>query len=327
MATSTLEQIAQEHYAEQKTLVQRIADLIIRLGRALSWDEVRAWFAGPAQVLWNAMVEAQRLAAAQGAAYVSAALLAAGVAPNPVAELVPDSLSGIASDGRDLASLLAWPIRRGERLVEQGMPPAEVTPRIVAELVMIGRTQVADAGRVATSIAQVTDRSIVGYVRMVELPACARCILLAGRLYSWSEGFARHPNCDCVHVPVSSLDEAGELGRTGHAFALFEQMSASEQDRAFGRAGARAIRDGSDLRQVVNARRGMYTTADGHKATTEGTTSRGFAGRRLGQLERQRGRRYRASRTVRLTPEQIYAEAGDDREEAIRLLRRFGYVA
>jgi len=325
MATPTLERVAADHYAEQKSLAQRIADLIIRLGRMLSWDEIRSWFAGPAQVLRDAMVEAQQLAAQQGAAYVSAALLATGVAPNPVAELVPNSLSGIASDGRDLASLLAWPIRHGERLIEQGMPPAEVTPRVVAELVMIGRTQVADAGRVATSVAQVADRSIVGYVRMVQVPACARCIILAGRLYSWSEGFSRHPNCDCVHVPVSSLDEAGELGRRGHAFALFEQMSADEQDRAFGRAGARAVRDGSDLRQVVNARRGMYT-AGGRSFTSEGVTSRGYAGRRLGQLERQRGRRYRASRTARLTPEQIYAEAGDDREEAQRLLRRFGYL-
>lgn len=326
MATLELERAAQEHYADQRSLVQRIASLITQLGRMLSWDEVRAWFAGPSEVLYDAMVEAQAEAAAQGAAYVGTALAAAGVVSDPVAAVVPDSLAGIASDGRDLMSLLAWPIRRGERLVEQGARPEEVTPRVVAELVMIGRTQVADAGRIATGVAQVADRAVVGYVRMAELPACARCIILAGNLYSVAEPFLRHPNCDCIHVPVASLDEAGDLGREHHAAALFEQLSRTEQDRTFGRAGARAIRDGSDLHQVVNARRGLYTTADGHRATREGTTVRGFAGRRLGQMERQRGRRYRASRTVRLTPEQIYAEAGDDRDEALRLLHRFGYL-
>lgn len=323
--STTLERVAQEHYADQRGLVQRIAALIVQLGRMLSWDEVRAWFAGPSQVLYDAMVEAQAEAAAQGAAYVGAALAAAGAAPDPVGVVVPDSLAGMASDGRDLLSLLEFPVRRGARLVEEGAPESEVTPRVVAELVMIGRTQVADAGRVATGVAQVADRAVIGYVRQVELPACARCIILAGRLYSWSEGFQRHPNCDCVHVPVSSLDEAGELGRRGHAFALFEQMSREEQDRAFGAAGARAVRDGADLRQVVNARRGMYT-AGGRSYTSEGVTSRGFAGQRLGRLERQRGRRYRASQTARLTPEQIYREAGDDREMAQRLLRRFGYL-
>jgi hypothetical protein len=76
----------------------------------------------------------------------------------------------------------------------------------------------------------------------------------------------------------------------------------------FGQAGAAAIRDGADLGQVVNARRGMYTAA-GRSLTVESTTRRGVAPGK-----------------VRLMPEQIYREARGDRDEAIRLLKRFGYL-
>jgi len=39
-----------------------------------------------------------------------------------------------------------------------------------------------------------------------------------------------------------------------------------------------------------------------------------------------RTNRYRRARVLRLTPEQIYIEAGDDRVEALRLLRLHGYL-
>ncbi|GLY21687.1 hypothetical protein Misp04_14190 [Micromonospora sp. NBRC 101691] len=63
--------------------------------------------------------------------------------------------------------------------------------------------------------------------------------------------------------------------------------------------------------------------------TSEGVTTRGVAGRRLGAREtgvKQAGGRYRSARPPRLMPESIYQIAGDDRDEAIRLLRRFGYI-
>ena len=86
--------------------------------------------------------------------------------------------------------------------------------------------------------------------------------------------------------------------------------------------------DGADIGQIVNARRGM-TTAGGRKYTSEGTTVRGLAGKRLGEATKQRGSRYRRARMPRLMPEQIYAEAdrlGWDREEIVRQLKRFGYI-
>lgn len=71
----------------------------------------------------------------------------------------------------------------------------------------------------------------------------------------------------------------------------------------FGKAGAEAIRSGADMAAVVNARRGMYTAADGRKYTREAATRR----------------------RLRLMPEQIFREA-KDRDDAIRLLRLHGYI-
>lgn len=84
-------------------------------------------------------------------------------------------------------------------------------------------------------------------------------------------------------------------------------MDAAERRRVFGPAGADAIAEGADIARVVNARRGMYTAA-GRKLTREATTARG------------------TGRRVRLMPEQIYAEAGGNRDEAIRLLKLHGFL-
>lgn len=85
--------------------------------------------------------------------------------------------------------------------------------------------------------------------------------------------------------------------------AYFDSLSAAEQDDLLGKTGAAAAREGADLAKVVNARRGMQTAADGRLYTTEA-----------------------AGRRPRLMPEQIYREAGNDRAEAIRLLRLHGYL-
>jgi hypothetical protein len=53
-----------------------------------------------------------------------------------------------------------------------------------------------------------------------------------------------------------------------------------------------------------------------------------LAGVRLGAWEdgvKVKGARYRSARTPRLMPETIFAMARD-REDTIRLLRRFGYI-
>lgn len=321
------DEVARSHYRRQQAIVRRILTLMRELGRELRPEDLAgSFFGGVDTQVYAALVEAQRQAAQQGDEYIAATLLAAGVAPDPGGSLLPDSLAGVASDGRPLQSLLAWPIIRHTRATPgDGASQLDVMGQAWRELMMIVGTQVADAGRVASGVRMATEPAVIGYERVVQLPACSRCIVLAGRLYTWSTGFARHPNCDCVHKPIGSIAEWQGARPGNFPDRIFERMSPEQQDKVFGRAGAKAIRDGADIAQVVNARRGVYT-AGGHIYTREGTTARGLAGRRLGQLAKEAGSRYRRSQIPRVMPEDVYKAAGDDRAEVIRLLRRFGFI-
>jgi hypothetical protein len=162
-------------------------------------------------------------------------------------------------------------------------------------------------------------------------------------------------NCDCVHFPAAEYVPDA----TTDPQQYFDSLTEPQQDAAFTKAGAQAIRDGADIAQVVNARRGAQgigyaagRLTEAEKAmlrggrqrgrlertsvfgrdmfvTTEGATTRGAAGVRLGARETGRkvgGSRYRRARAPRLMPESIYELAGGDREEAIRLLKRNGYL-
>lgn len=149
---------------------------------------------------------------------------------------------------------------------------------------------VQDAGRAAESVA-IAARPRVQHVRHLTLPSCSRCAVLAGRVYRYSEGFKRHPGCDCVMIPVTVAGpdltyDIGELVRTGQVAGL------SKADR-------RAIRDGADFNQVVNVRR----------------ASAGL--RESGRVLYRRGR---------MTPEAIYRKTGDDRDAALALLKSQGYL-
>ena len=203
--------------------------------------------------------------------------------------LAPESLAGVASDGRDLRSLLAL-------------------AQTADQFDTIVETQLADVGRQATTATMTARPQVSGYVRMVEPGACSRCIILAGRWYRWSTGFDRHPRCRCTHIP-SQENVAGDY-RTDPA-ALFESMSAAEQDKAFGKAGAEAIRAGADMGQVVNARRGMRTAQ--------------MAGREVTITREGRTRREVAYKAERLMPETIL-QIADDRQDAVRLLSLYGYI-
>lgn len=314
---------ARSHYRWQASLSQQVLAIVRKLWARVDPDDIAGSFAKVFAKLLDVIAQAQQEAATAGAAYIGAALAAEAVTPDPVGALVAASLAGVASDGRRLDNLVALPVIRAKQLIGQGAPVSEAMRAAEGQLLMIVSTQVADAGRVAAGVRIAVDRMAAGYERVLTLPSCSRCIVLAGRVYPWSDGFQRHPRCDCIHVPVT----AARLGKdTGNdPDSIFASMSTAQQNAVFGVAGAEAIRRGADVGQVVNARQGMYE-AGGRRYTHEGTSARGLAGKRLGQLRKQPGSRYRVSNVPRLMPEQILAEAKGDRAEAIRLLRRFGYI-
>lgn len=225
--------------------------------------------------LLAAVTSGQLVAATSAPEYVAATVLAAGLTPEPVATVDPRRFAGVVSDGRALTGLLAQPLIRSLYLRTQGADDATALAGGRLSLETLVRTEVFDTGRDAVSVAVGLEPQIVGYERYVNLPACDRCVLLAGRVYSKSTGFARHPRCDCAHRPITRASERD--GTEQDPRGLFDDMTAEQQDAAFGKANAEVIRRGGDMSQVVNARRGMATA--GSNWTSEGTTKRGAYGR------------------------------------------------
>lgn len=236
----------------------------------------------------NELTHYQFLMATDASVAAAEAIAEQGLQIAPVAVADVSALVGAASDGRSLVTLF------------DQASTAAAFQRIVL-------TQLHDVGRTSAGIG-VTARPGAGYVRMIGPTACSRCAILAGRFYRWNAGFLRHPRCGCENVPTTDT-ASSEL--ISDPYAYFNSLDPAAQDRAFTKAGAQAIRDGADMSQVVNARRGM--TPNGN-FTTEGTTQRGNASRGL-----NRGQR-------RMTPELIYKQAAGDRQMALDLMRRQGYI-
>lgn len=218
-----------------------------------------------------------------------------GLDPTAVASVSPTGLAGVASDGRPLETLVGLSTDLGRDWLE-----------------FVAVTQIADTSRAAASLSIATRPAVGGWVRMINPGACSRCAVQAGKFFRWNQGFDRHPGCLCTHVPAREADYS-DPRLSGDKY--FHTLDPAEQDRLFTKAGARAIRDGADLGQVVNARRGMESVRIGNRKaliTREGATSRGLAGRSM------RGR-------TRVMPETIY-DAAPSRDEAIRLLKRNGFI-
>jgi hypothetical protein len=231
--------------------------------------------------------------------------------------------AAVAATG-DLTMPLLYPLLIAMNRLRRGFTTAMSILSGAYFLEMVTRSLIADAGRIADMAGMIARPRVVSYVRVVELPACPRCIILAGREYTLSEGFLRHPRCDCTLAPR----RPGDTWELASPESLYEQMTEAQQRRAFGESGMKAINEGADIAQVVNARRGM-TTATRYRrtvqATTEGTTRRGLYGSRRAKFEKVPGSRYERAKAPRLMPEEIYRQA-DDREHAIRLLKRYGYI-
>ena len=223
----------------------------------------------------------------------------------PRAFVDPDSVAGESSDGGDLEAALYVPAIRAKQAISAGAAPAPAMKAVQSEFRMLVGSLVADSGRKAATALNAT-RFTGGYVRMLNPPSCSRCAILAGRWFRWNDGFQRHPQCDCVHIPAKSGDWARDEGFVSDPYEYFESLSEADQARLFGKSNARAIRDGADIFQVENAKRGM--AIDG-QTTTASTSKRGI---------------YRG-RGPRLTPDAIYRTAGT-RTNALKMLEEYGYV-
>lgn len=298
MSTPTLQQ-ARSHYEQQR----RIALAVLAALRKLFALNPRA-----------TVPEITSTAAGYqyASAYVSSSTVA-GFADSQ-SQVIARAFMGVSSHGFSLTEPIIATIDKLVPAPPVAMPaPWWDDPSVFMQaLEQLVVSEVQDAGRSASQVEIVARPDWQNYVRMLTPPSCARCAILAGRIYRDLEAFQRHPQCDCVMVPVQSWESAHDAGLVSSPDQAFK----TGQIRGLSAADTRAIEDGADISKVVNAARGM-TKADmfGHrvKATTSGTT------------RRSAWRKANPSRLVRLRPESIY-QIATDAEDAIRLLRIYGYL-
>lgn len=278
-----------------------------------------------------------------GPGYVDGVLVAQGASTAADAQVATASLVDMTDGGGSwLRNLVYAPPSAFADAVAAGISTAAAAARGAWVASAVAGDGVTDAARTSRMLSTFTRRERLGYVRMLNGKSCARCAILAGRRYKVS-AFRRHPRCDCRMIPAR---EDVEDSWTTSPKAYFRSLTAAEQDIIFGQAGARAIRLGADMSQVVNAYDGITTvTSFGREvaATTYGTSVRGLYGGYVVQPDGTLARRP-ASETVRLPsgrrslryatpprllPDEIFALAeqeGWDRDQLLTQLRRFAYI-
>ncbi|MFI6368699.1 hypothetical protein ACIBG0_38960 [Nocardia sp. NPDC050630] len=328
-------QAAIEHDTAQRKIISDTIDEVAKQWGNLPPADFDAWFNRNIDRLTRTVTAGQRAAVAGADRYVGDALEEQHISARQQATPNPARLVGVTSDGRTIDGLLLQAVIGAGQRVNEGEAPYLAWQNAGRTARLMIQTELADAGRAATGLG-IISRLGVGYIRMLVPPSCSRCVILAGRYYHWSSGFLRHPGCNCKHIPCRE-NRSDDIRTDPKAY--FNSLTPVEQARVFTAAGARAIRDGGDMSQVVNARRGLTIsggivrdgvrlgaraqTTDVHGrqllTTTEGVTRRGVAGRAI----RARGRNART--TPRLMPEAIY-QIAENREDALRLLRLNGYI-
>src|SRR5690606_31250234 len=306
---ATPAELGRTRYEQVASVVRSVVERVQQLWKGMSAATVENDLEGAAgAAIVAAVAEGQLTVADAAQAYIAAQMAAQGGSAVAEATLVAAAFAGIAPDGGPLETLLFLPAIGVRHRLAAGMTPDEAMLGGLADMARYAATSVADTARSADQVAMAANPNCVAYVRVVQLPACSRCIVLAGRMYSRSEGFLRHPNCDCQTLPLRARDWPD----VPTPQQLFDRMPAGEQRRVFTVAGAQAIRSGADVGQVVNARRGMGSTHLAGRVlrtTSEGTTRRGLYGSRArragGEFARYPGQRYSRVTTPRLMPEEI----------------------
>lgn len=313
---------ATEFYRVQQDVSTTVRNEVRRLWRGMGDDFDASWRRVAGGVL-QVIAEGQSQMALRAVTYNHRVLDDLDIPDQPAGELRPESLVGIASDGRRLDTLAAQSVVTAKSAISEGATTQQGLDAGGDWLQLMAQLQVADAARVAVGIGTASRRNIIGNVRVLNPPVCQRCAILGGRFYRWSAGFDRHPGDDCTMMPVRSQGEA-------EAF-VNDPMDAyrNGQIKDLTQAQVKAIEEGADIGKVVNAYRGMSTTATKRvlrqnkpAAAPVGVTP-GMPDL-LGFLPPEV--RNRRPELTRLTPEGIYQRAGSDRNEVIRLLVREGYI-
>jgi hypothetical protein len=189
----TLPELALDHAGFRRRLAVAVADEAGRMWQQVDPGRIRESWTATLTRLLVLLTGAQRAAAGQADDYLGQVLDAQGIDSTRQGRVAAAQLSGVASDGRPLDTLLYQPVITALDTIGRGVGADRALASGGVVLDLIVRTQVADAGRVADQVAMVARPRASGYVRMLVGRSCSRCAILAGRRYGWSAGFQRHP--------------------------------------------------------------------------------------------------------------------------------------
>lgn len=328
-----LERLVTTYYRVQAGTAAGTAQALTRLWAQMVAADIDGSWALISRSIAEMVAAGQVRSAAAPQLFLERLLLGEGIDPNPLGHVSPLAFAGYTSAGLDVTTVLDSTPAVLKTLIGSGIPADVALKQTLNRLRQFTVTEVQDAGRGSMEAQMRLEPAIKGYTRIVKSPACSRCIALAGRTYSKSTGFARHPRCDCQHVPYARMPDRVEVDPRG----LFNQMSKTQQDAAFTIDGAKAVREGADISQVVNARyqansrgRSGGMSSPGALVTTSGTTVRsafGRAQRAAGtKTVKAPGARYSSPAAQRLSPQGVARKAGGDAKKYRELLQANGYL-
>lgn len=287
---------AADQYRRQQAIATTTTAALGKLWRRMGDEFDASWATIRPQAL-DLVQDGRQAAVNRALVYTSGVLVETNQRDDPIGELNASRFLDTTPDGRGVDTLLDEAVIKAKVGVGRGLTTEESLAIGGRFLTMATLTLLADTRREVFSADIIQRPSVSGYVRMLNPPSCNRCVILAGKWFRWNEGFARHPKCDCQHIPGAE-NVIGDQ-RTD-PYELFRSLTPVEQERAFGRSEARAIREGADIYRVVNVsnpKRGLATAAG--------------------------ARKYGAP--SRFTVDDIYRNAGT-RTNAIRMLREEGYI-
>lgn len=305
------------------------------------------------------MVAAQTVAAELADPYMAAVLSENGRVRHPVD---PEAFAAVMPDGAPVQELLFQPVPNALHDIGRGSSPSVALRTGADDLATYARTLVADTGRMAVAAGMGARPHVSGYYRMLSPPSCSRCAVQAGKWFKYNAGFDRHKRCDCVHIPAREGSDDVRLNvtasiRAGNVTGLSKADTKAILDfgadpsqvinaksgmyRAGGAkftttgttrqavAGARLLaRDVARSTGGIDAAQGTFrnlTFSREKAAEYSALLRRGTTYARATSTGRVQKYAYTVSRSRRLTPEQILADA-TSRDDAIRLLINNGYI-
>lgn len=279
-------------------------------------NDIRGSWARIKQPLVDVLGDVQEQAVAAGLDVNVDVMAETGQYSAPEALVDSRAFSKYSAGGVPLNEWVDRPAIRTLELIKEGVGSEEALERVGGLFSSSIATNLADVIRQAQQ-ADITTRRHMGYIRCCNADACKWCIVLSGKIYRYNTGFERHMNCHCYHLPINLDDVGSVMDIAPTPMEMFNRLSEAEQNKRFGILGAKSIRAGADIGQIVNSKLDKTRiTKSSRSYFALQLKDRGFT------LPSAKSRSHKPFR--RLTVEECWSARS--REEAIQRLKNNGYI-